>query len=193
MESARWPRTFAPDNWDIEQRWMPPMATGVRLASSCSNASWSSSGCKTHRWNLLSCHRSYTRPREGQPTRGKLGSKSLRWLGHCPVRSAREASNSAGRSKGEPQAPKFEPHGKRMVRVYGSAEPVLLSAKARAKGEELGKGSRWTPRGRRGRHVEKEPQRKHGTSRGSLSRSVKLGRGGTDDELAKPLNVIQRV
>ena len=42
-----------------------------------------------------------------------------------------------------------------MVRVYGSAEPVLLSAKARAKGEELGKGSRWTPRGRRGRHAEK--------------------------------------
>ena len=26
-----------------------------------------------------------------------------------------------------------------------------------------------------------------------LSRSEKLGRGGTDDELAKPLNVIQRV
>jgi hypothetical protein len=27
----------------------------------------------------------------------------------------------------------------------------------------------------------------------ALSRSEKLGRGGTDDELAKPLNVIQRV
>ena len=35
----------------------------------------------------LSCHRSYTRRREGRPTRRKLGSKSPRWLGEFLVRS----------------------------------------------------------------------------------------------------------
>jgi len=32
----------------------------------------------------LSCHRSYTRRREGRPTRRKLGSKRPRWLGEMP-------------------------------------------------------------------------------------------------------------
>jgi hypothetical protein len=46
------------------------------------------------------------RPREGRPTRGKLGSKSLRWLAECLVRSARGASNSTGRSESEPGKPR---------------------------------------------------------------------------------------
>ena len=36
---------------------------------------------------------------------GKLGGKSLRWLGKTPVRSARETSNSTGRSESEPVKP----------------------------------------------------------------------------------------
>jgi hypothetical protein len=40
--------------------------------------------------------------------------------------------------------------------ILGTAEPVDPSAKAHVIGEGLSKGSRWTPRGPSGRHVEKE-------------------------------------
>ena len=40
--------------------------------------------------------------------------------------------------------------------VLGSAEPVDSWRKADAIGQELSAYTQWTPRGRRGRHVEKE-------------------------------------
>src|SRR6516164_11271473 len=52
-------------------------------------------------------HRSYTRRREGRPTRRKPGRKSLRWP--FGVRSVREASNFAGRSESETGSPEIIP------------------------------------------------------------------------------------
>jgi len=55
---------------------------------------------------------------------GKLGGKSLRWLGKTPVRSARETSNSTGRRESEPVKPrKPSARLKRMMGNLGSAEP----------------------------------------------------------------------
>jgi len=56
---------------------------------------------------------------------GKLGGKSLRWLGKTPpVRSARETSNSTGHSESEPVKPrKPSARLKRMMGNLGSAEP----------------------------------------------------------------------
>jgi hypothetical protein len=55
---------------------------------------------------------------------GKLGGKSLRWLGKTPVRSARETSNSTGRRENEPVKPrKPSVRLKRMTGNFGSAEP----------------------------------------------------------------------
>jgi hypothetical protein len=55
---------------------------------------------------------------------GKLGGKSLRWLGKTPVRSARETSNSTGCSESEPGKPrKPSARLKRMMGNLGSAEP----------------------------------------------------------------------
>src|SRR6516165_4903495 len=52
-------------------------------------------------------HRSYTRRREGRPTRRKPGRKSLRWP--FGDRSVREASNFAGRSESETGSPEIIP------------------------------------------------------------------------------------
>src|SRR6516162_4804479 len=64
---------------------------------------------------------------KGDRLDGKLGSKSLGWLGEAPVRSARKTSNSTGRSKSrsEPVKPrKPSVHLKRMMAKLGSAEPL---------------------------------------------------------------------
>src|ERR1700693_4433037 len=45
------------------------------LEGSRSDASCSSCGCKSRRWRVPRCHRSYTRQREGGPTRVRPGGK----------------------------------------------------------------------------------------------------------------------
>ena len=84
-------------------------------------------------------------------------------------RANRQAVAQANRSI----APKTPTHRKRMMGIR-ECRAGELSAKASIVGVELSTSSRWTPRGRRGRHAEKEPQRKHGTSRGS-PRPMQIG------------------
>ena len=105
---------------------------------------------------------------KGNQPAGSSGVKvSVGWVEY-PVRSAREASNSTGRSESElSEAAKFSSHLKRMMGVLGSAEPFYSWRRPASSAKVLSTGNRWTPRGRRRRHAEKERQRKHGTTRGS--------------------------
>ena len=95
---------------------------------------------------------------KGDRPRRKPGSKSPRGLGaECLVRSARRASKSTGRSESEPsEAPKCIPHRKRMVGMSGVPSLSYAWRRPVSSVKELGTGSRRAPRGRRGRHVEKE-------------------------------------
>ena len=68
--------------------------------------------------------RSHIQRREGRPTRRKPGSKSLGGQ-EILVRSAQEASNLTGRSKGEPGSPEMSALREADCRKVGRAESLI--------------------------------------------------------------------
>jgi hypothetical protein len=83
------------------------------------------------------------------------------------VRSTREASNSTGRSESEPIEPRESQPARSGLRDLGQSRTPRLRVKASVVGEGTGCKQPTSPRGQRRRHVERERERKHGTTRGS--------------------------
>jgi hypothetical protein len=84
-----------------------------------------------------------------------------------PVRSTREASNSTGRSESEPIEPRESHPARSGLRDLGRSRTPRLRVKASVVGEGTGCKQPTSPRGQRRRHVERERERKHGTTPGS--------------------------
>jgi hypothetical protein len=128
---------------------------------------------------------------KGDRLDGKLGSKSLGWLGKSPVRSAKETSNSTGRSKSRSESEPVKPrkpfvHLKRMMAKLGSAEPLapwrrpmpLVKNRASAANGFPGVQEDGMPR--------RNAQRKHGTTRGSPRRTSTAKASRINRSAAKP-------
>jgi hypothetical protein len=113
---------------------------------------------------------------KGDRLDGKLGSKSLGWLGETPVRSARKTSNSTGRSKSKSECEPVKPrktsvHLKRMMAKLGSAEPLAPWRRPMPLVKNRASAANGLPGVHEGGMPGRNAQRKHGTTCGSPRRT----------------------